>query len=59
MKPSTKDVAEGKYHQVKGKAKEKIGKALDKPLTENEGKNEHDAGKVQEKVGQVEKVFGA
>lgn len=57
MKESTKDVASGKLHQVKGKAKEKIGRATGKPDLENEGMNEHDAGKVQEKVGQVERVF--
>jgi uncharacterized protein YjbJ (UPF0337 family) len=57
MKPSTKDVTEGKVHQVKGKVKEKIGKATGKPDLENEGRDEHDVGKVQEKIGQVERVF--
>jgi uncharacterized protein YjbJ (UPF0337 family) len=57
MKPSTKDVAEGKFHQAKGKVKEKVGGAMGKPGMENEGRDEHAAGKVQEKVGQVEKVF--
>jgi len=57
MKQSTKDVASGKLHQVKGKAKEKIGHVAGKPRLENEGRNEHDAGKVQEKIGQVERVF--
>ena len=58
MKPSTKDMAAGKLHQAKGKMKEKIGKAAGKPGMEYEGRDEHDAGKMQEKVGQVERVFG-
>jgi uncharacterized protein YjbJ (UPF0337 family) len=57
MNQSTKDEAAGKFHQIKGKAKEKIGKATGKPQMENEGRDEHDAGKVQEKIGQVERVF--
>ena len=58
MKPSTKDMASGKMHQMKGNAKEKIGKVAGKPDMEMDGRDEHDAGKVQEKVGQVERVFG-
>jgi len=58
MKPSTKDQAEGKFHEVKGKIKEKAGKATNNPNLEHEGTNEKTAGKVQNKVGQVEKVLG-
>jgi uncharacterized protein YjbJ (UPF0337 family) len=58
MKPSTKDQAEGKFHEVKGKIKEKAGKATNNPDLENEGTTEKAAGKVQNKVGQVEKVLG-
>jgi len=58
MKPSTKDQAEGKFHEVKGKIKEKLGKATKNTKIENEGTNERAAGKVQNKVGQVEKVLG-
>jgi len=57
MKPSTKDQAAGKLHQAKGKAKEKLGKIAGKPEMEIEGRDEHDVGKVQEKIGQVERVF--
>ncbi|HLY63269.1 MAG TPA: CsbD family protein [Terriglobia bacterium] len=57
MKSSTKDLAQGKFHKVKGKAKEKIGRAAGKLRMENEGRNEKSAGEVQEKVGQVERVF--
>jgi uncharacterized protein YjbJ (UPF0337 family) len=58
MKPSTQDQAEGKFHEVKGKIKEKLGKATKNPNLENEGTSERAAGKVQNKVGQVEKVLG-
>jgi len=58
MKPSTQDQAEGKFHEVKGKIKGKLGKATKNPNLENEGTSERAAGKVQNKVGQVEKVLG-
>ena len=38
--------------------KEKMGKATNNPNLENEGSNEKTAGKVQKKIGQVEKVLG-
>jgi uncharacterized protein YjbJ (UPF0337 family) len=58
MKSSTKDNAEGKMHQVKGKIKETVGKAVGNDDLEAEGKIENLHGKVQEKLGQVEKVVG-
>lgn len=57
MKPSSKDQAAGKFHEAKGKVKEKLGRATNNPQMEIEGQDEHDAGKVREKIGQVEKVF--
>jgi len=57
MKPSTKDQAEGKMHEVKGKVKEKVGHAMNKPDLEGEGRAEKIAGKMQKKVGEVEKVL--
>jgi uncharacterized protein YjbJ (UPF0337 family) len=36
MKSSTKDQAEGKFHQVKGKIKEATGKLSDNPKLEAE-----------------------
>lgn len=57
MKPSTKDQVEGKFHEVKGKAKEKAGQVTNNPDLTREGQAEKLAGKVQKKVGQVEKVF--
>jgi len=58
MKSSTKDQAEGKFHKVKGKAKELAGNLNGNAKLEAEGKDEHFAGTVQEKIGQVEKVIG-
>jgi uncharacterized protein YjbJ (UPF0337 family) len=57
VKNSTKDQAEGKFHELKGKVKEKVGQAVNKPDLEAEGQDEKLAGKVQKKVGQIEKVF--
>jgi uncharacterized protein YjbJ (UPF0337 family) len=58
MKSSTKDNAEGKMHQVKGKVKETVGKVVGNDDLEAEGKVEKLDGKIQEKIGQVKKVVG-
>lgn len=58
MKSSTRDNAEGKLHQAKGKIKEVVGKSVGNPNLEAEGKDEHLGGKIQEKRGQVKKVIG-
>ncbi len=58
MKQSTKDKAKGKFHEVKGKVKAKIGRATNNPNLEAEGQGEKLGGKVQKKIGQVEKVLG-
>ena len=59
MKPSTKDKAQGTFHEVKGKVKEKVGRATNNPDLEAEGQVEKIVGKVQKKIGQVKKVLGA
>jgi len=58
MKSSTKDKAEGQFHKVKGQLKETAGKITDNPKLEAKGKGEKAAGNVQEKIGQIKKVFG-
>jgi uncharacterized protein YjbJ (UPF0337 family) len=58
MKSSTKDKAEGKFHEAKGKVKAMAGKITDNPKLESKGKAEKIAGNVQEKIGEVEKVLG-
>jgi uncharacterized protein YjbJ (UPF0337 family) len=56
IKPSTKDKAEGKFHEVKGKVKEKAGKLTNNPDLEAEGTVEKVAGKVQGIISKVEKA---
>jgi len=58
MKRSTKDQAKGKFHKVKGTIKEIAGKVSMDPDLEGEGKDEKNAGKRQEKIGEIEKVVG-
>jgi len=58
MKSSTKDQAEGTFHQIKGKIKEVAGELSDNPKLEVEGTGEKIAGKVQEKIGKVKNVLG-
>jgi uncharacterized protein YjbJ (UPF0337 family) len=57
MKDSTKDKVEGAVHEAKGAVKEKLGHATNKPDLEAEGQGEKLGGKVQKKVGDIEKVF--
>jgi uncharacterized protein YjbJ (UPF0337 family) len=57
MKDSTKDKVEGTVHEVKGAVKEKVGHVNGNPDLEAEGKGEKHAGKVQKKVGDIEKVL--
>jgi uncharacterized protein YjbJ (UPF0337 family) len=59
MKDSTKDQLAGKGHELKGAVKEKVGHAVNNPDLEAEGAGEKAGGKVQKKVGEVEKVLGA
>ncbi|MBA3721671.1 MAG: CsbD family protein [Parachlamydiaceae bacterium] len=46
-----KDQFEGKWHEVKGKVKEKWGKLTDNDLTEINGKKESFLGKLQARYG--------
>lgn len=57
MKPSTKDQIQGKFHETKGKAKEKAGQLTNNPRLAEEGSDEKVGGVVQKKIGQIEKVF--
>jgi uncharacterized protein YjbJ (UPF0337 family) len=58
MKSSTKDNAEGKMHQWKGKSKQILGKIVKNRKLEAEGKAENLDGNVQEKIGKFKKVVG-
>jgi uncharacterized protein YjbJ (UPF0337 family) len=57
MKRSTKDKAKGTFHEVKGGVKQTLGRATSNRRLEAEGAAERIGGKVQEKIGRVEKVF--
>ena len=57
MKDSTKDKAAGTAKDLKGKAKEAVGKAVGNPNLRDEGRADQAEGKIQKKVGDVEKVF--
>jgi uncharacterized protein YjbJ (UPF0337 family) len=56
MDDSTKDRIEGKAHELKGALKEKLGRATNNPDLEDEGQAEKVVGKIQKKVGDIEKV---
>jgi uncharacterized protein YjbJ (UPF0337 family) len=58
MKSSKKDKIKGKFHEARGAAKEEAGKANHDPKLTAKGQDEKFAGKVQKKIGQIEKVFG-
>lgn len=58
MKSSTRDQAEGMFHEIKGKIREVAGGLSDDPILEADGTDEKIAGKVQEKIGQIKKVLG-
>ncbi len=58
MKASIRDKAEGAFHVAKGRFREVAGKLTDNPKLETKGAIEMVAGKIQEKIGQVKKVFG-
>ena len=57
MKLGTKDQIEGKLHEVKGALKEKAGQVTNNPDVMAEGQAEKLGGKLQGKLGQIEKVF--
>ena len=58
MKSGTQDQVEGTFHKIQGKVKEVAGELSDNPSLGAEGTDERVAGKVQQKIGQVKKVFG-
>ena len=57
MKSSTKDKIKGRFKEAKGKVKEETGKATGDPDLHDRGTVEKVGGKVQRKIGDVEKVF--
>ena len=58
MQDSTKDQVQGAVNRIKGKSIEYFGKAGKDAELEAKGKDENRTGKIQQKVGEIEKVFG-
>jgi uncharacterized protein YjbJ (UPF0337 family) len=57
MEQSTKDQINGNLHKWKGKVKEKAGQVTNNSDLAAEGQSEQLAGKIEKKIGQIEKVF--
>lgn len=57
MDSSTKDKIEGNLDQATGAVKEKVGQATGNPDLQDRGTAEEIGGKIQEKVGDIKKVF--
>jgi uncharacterized protein YjbJ (UPF0337 family) len=57
MNSSTRDKAEGTMKEGVGAAKEKTGQAIGNPDLQDRGTAEKVEGKVQQKVGDIKKVF--
>jgi CsbD-like. len=57
MKSSTRDRAKGRADELKGKVKEKTGRAIGNPDLATEGTAEKVGGKIQRKVGEIKRVF--
>ena len=58
MISGTEDTTKGKFHEIKGKMKEEVGKLTNSPDLEAEGNVEKNTGKIQTKIGQIKKVLG-
>ena len=57
IKRSTKDKGEGAFHELKGKLKQKVGQLTSDPALEAKGLDEKISGKMQKKVGDLERVI--
>ena len=57
MNSSNRDKAEGTVKETIGAVKEKTGELVENPDLQDKGTAEKVEGKVQQKVGDVKKVF--
>jgi uncharacterized protein YjbJ (UPF0337 family) len=57
MKRSTKDKAKGKFHELKGKLKTKVGSVTKNRRLQAQGIGEALTGKMQAKLGQEEEAI--
>lgn len=58
MRTSTKHVAKGMFHEVRGMAKKIVGRMIANRTMGTKGKIERLAGKMQRKIGKVEGMCG-
>ena len=57
MTQSIGDQIIGKLHELKGSVKEAAGQVTNNPELTAEGQDEHLAGTIQKKIGQIKQVF--
>ena len=57
MEESTKDKIQGGLNKASGNVKQKVGEATNDPNLHDEGTADKLKGKVQDKVGDIKKVF--
>ena len=57
MKPSTKDKAKGKFHELKGAIRAKVGKATNNRRLQAAGIGEKVTGEMQVKLGRAETIL--
>jgi uncharacterized protein YjbJ (UPF0337 family) len=57
MTQGTDDQIKGKLHELKGSVKETMGQVTNDPGLTAEGQDEHLAGTIQKKIGQIKQVF--
>lgn len=59
MKNSTNDKIQGNAKEAAGAVKQQAGKLVGNERLRKEGQDQKVEGKVQKKVGEIEKIFGA
>ncbi|MGA8405948.1 MAG: CsbD family protein [Candidatus Acidiferrales bacterium] len=57
IKRSTKDTREGAFRELKGKLRQKVGQLTNDPALEAKGLGEKISGKIQKKIGDLERVI--
>jgi uncharacterized protein YjbJ (UPF0337 family) len=58
IRQSTQDKSKGRFHEVKGTLKEKVGRAANQPNSEAKGQHERIGGRIQKKIGEEEEILG-
>ncbi len=53
-----KDELEGKFDQAKGRTKETVGRAVNDPALEQEGRDDKTGGKIKEGFGTARRKVG-